>query len=123
LAHTVLTTAGLTVGDHISLPREAQRLITQYPGVITATGGLALLVAVAVTSAFIVRRRLRYETWYFVHLYTYLAIALAFSHPIAPRPVLPLAVFHPRPLVAGASVLALRRAGRAAAPHHREGLR
>ena len=31
----------------------------------------------------IVRRRLRYETWYFVHLYTYLAIALAFSHQIA----------------------------------------
>ena len=34
----------------------------------------------------IVRRRLRYETWYFVHLYTYLAIALAFSHQIATGP-------------------------------------
>jgi predicted ferric reductase len=83
LAHTALTTAGLTVGDRVSLPREAGRLITQYPGVITATAGLALLIAVAVTSAVIVRRRLRYETWYFVHLYTYLAIALAFSHQIA----------------------------------------
>jgi predicted ferric reductase len=31
----------------------------------------------------IVRRRLRYETWYFVHLYAYLAIALAFSHQLA----------------------------------------
>ena len=29
------------------------------------------------------RRRLRYETWYFVHLYAYLAIALAFSHQLA----------------------------------------
>src|SRR3954469_1464732 len=83
LAHTALTTAGLTVGDRVSLPREAQRLVTQYPGVITATAGLVLLVGVAVTSAVIVRRRLRYETWYFVHLYTYLAIALAFSHQIA----------------------------------------
>jgi predicted ferric reductase len=83
LAHTALTTAGLTVGDRISLPREAGRLISQYPGVITATAGLLLLIAVAVTSAVIVRRRLRYETWYFVHLYTYLAIALAFSHQIA----------------------------------------
>jgi predicted ferric reductase len=83
LAHTALTTAGLTVGDHTSLPREASRLITQYPGVITAVAGLVLLVAVAITSAVIVRRRLRYETWYFVHLYTYLAIALAFSHQIA----------------------------------------
>ncbi|HEX4672443.1 MAG TPA: ferredoxin reductase family protein [Solirubrobacteraceae bacterium] len=83
LAHTALTTAGLTLGDGVSLPREAVRLITQYPGVITAVAGLALFVAVAATSAVIVRRRLRYETWYFVHLYTYLAIALAFSHQIA----------------------------------------
>jgi predicted ferric reductase len=30
-----------------------------------------------------VRRRLRYETWWFVHVYAYLAIALAFSHQIA----------------------------------------
>jgi predicted ferric reductase len=29
------------------------------------------------------RRRLRYETWYYLHLYTYLAIALAFSHQFA----------------------------------------
>ena len=83
LAHTALTTAGLTIGDRISLPQEAHRLIAQYPGVITATAGLALLVAVAVTSVVVVRRRLRYESWYFVHLYTYLAIALAFSHQIA----------------------------------------
>jgi ferredoxin-NADP reductase len=26
------------------------------------------------------RRKLRYETWYYLHFYTYLAIALAFSH-------------------------------------------
>src|SRR3954466_1678013 len=83
LAHAVLTTAGLTLGDGVSLPREGRRLISQYPGVITATAGLALLIAVAVTSAVIVRRRLRYETWYFVHLYSYLAVALAFSHQIA----------------------------------------
>ena len=137
----------------------------------------------------IVRRRLRYETWYFVHLYTYLAIALAFSHQIATgrefvgdpaaraywqglylatlaavvvfrlgvpavrnarhrlrvervieeapgvvsleiggarleelegarRPVLLLALPDPRALVAVAPVLAVRRAGRAAAADH-----
>ena len=33
-----------------------------------------------ITSARAARRRLAYETWHFVHLYTYLAIALAFSH-------------------------------------------
>jgi ferredoxin-NADP reductase len=29
------------------------------------------------------RRRIAYETWYYAHLYTYLAIALAFSHQFA----------------------------------------
>jgi predicted ferric reductase len=83
LAHTVLITAGYTLGDRISLPREIARLITGYPGVITATAGLVLLIAVTGTSIAVARRRLRYETWYFVHLYAYLAIALAFSHQLA----------------------------------------
>ena len=29
------------------------------------------------------RRRMRYETWFYLHFYTYLAIALAFSHQFA----------------------------------------
>ncbi len=53
-----------------------------YPGMITATIGTALLVAVAVTSVVIVRRRLRYETWYLVHLAAYAGIALAWFHQI-----------------------------------------
>src|SRR3954470_6178567 len=83
VAHTVLIAAGYTVGDRVSLWSEAGRLISTYPGVITATAGLVVLIGVVVSSVVIVRRRLRYETWYFVHLYAYLAIALAFSHQIA----------------------------------------
>jgi predicted ferric reductase len=49
---------------------------------ITATIGTALLVAVVVSSVVIVRRRLRYETWYAVHLAAYAAIALAWFHQI-----------------------------------------
>jgi predicted ferric reductase len=83
VAHTVLTTAGYTLGDRISLSDEVSRLISGYPGVITATAGLVALIGVTVTSVVIVRRRLRYETWYFVHLYAYLGVALAFSHQLA----------------------------------------
>jgi predicted ferric reductase len=83
VAHTLLITAGYTVGDNISLGAEIDRLITGYPGVITATAGLVALIGVTVTSIVIVRRRLSYETWYFVHLYAYLAIVLAFSHQLA----------------------------------------
>jgi predicted ferric reductase len=83
IAHAALITAGYTLGDRISLPDEAGRLIGGYPGVITAVAALAILIAVAVTSAMAVRRRLRYESWHFVHLYAYLAVALAFSHQLA----------------------------------------
>ncbi|MEO8689874.1 MAG: ferredoxin reductase family protein [Solirubrobacteraceae bacterium] len=76
-------TTGYALGDGVSFPAEAGRLLSGYPGVITALAGLVTLIAVVVSSLVIVRRRLRYETWYFVHLYTYLAIALAFSHQIA----------------------------------------
>jgi predicted ferric reductase len=83
IAHTLLVTAGYTVGDDVSPWTEIERLISTYPGVITATAGLVLLIGVVVSSVVIVRRRLRYETWYFVHLYAYLAIALGFSHQLA----------------------------------------
>jgi predicted ferric reductase len=83
LAHAVLIVAGYTLGDRISLWDEIARLISGYPGVITAVAGLVALIGVTVTSVVIVRRRLRYETWYFVHLYAYLGVALAFSHQLA----------------------------------------
>ena len=83
VAHAILITAGYTLGDRISLWAEVKRLIHGYPGVITAVAGLAILIAVTVTSLAYARRRLRYETWYFVHLYAYLGIALAFSHQLA----------------------------------------
>jgi predicted ferric reductase len=82
-SHAVLITAGYTLGDRISLWAEIGRLIEGYPGVITAVAGLVILIGVTVTSLAIARRRLRYETWYFVHLYAYLGVALAFSHQLA----------------------------------------
>ncbi len=81
LAHTVLITAGYAVSDDTGVLEQVRRLIEEFPGVITATAGLVLLIGVVIASA--LRRRLRYETWYFIHLYAYLAIALAFSHQLA----------------------------------------
>jgi len=49
---------------------------------ITATVGTALLIAVAWSSVAIVRRRLRYEWWYAVHLTAYAGIALSWFHEI-----------------------------------------
>jgi predicted ferric reductase len=83
LAHTVLITLGYAGAERVSVWTQTGWLIERFPGLITAFAGMALLVVVAVGSIVIVRRRLRYETWYFVHLYAYLAIVLAFSHQLA----------------------------------------
>ena len=82
-AHTVLTTAGYALTDHVSLTRETGDLLTGYSGVLLATVALALLVAVVITSVVIVRRRLSYRVWHAVHVGAYVAIALGFSHQLA----------------------------------------
>ena len=65
---------------------ETVTLLTTYPDVLMATVAWFLLLGVAAFSARAARRRLSYETWYYAHLYTYLAIALAFSHQFADGP-------------------------------------
>jgi predicted ferric reductase len=49
---------------------------------VEATIGTVLLIAVVVTSLVIVRRRLRYESWYLVHLLAYAGIVLGWFHQI-----------------------------------------
>jgi predicted ferric reductase len=80
VAHTLLIIWGYAVTAHTSLVHQTGQLLLSYPDVMMATVALGLLVAVGVVSARAARKRLRYETWHFIHLYTYLAVALAFSH-------------------------------------------
>src|ERR1700755_1722901 len=48
LAHAALITAGYALTDRISLPREEWSLLTTFPGILTATAGLAALVGVVI---------------------------------------------------------------------------
>jgi predicted ferric reductase len=84
IAHVVLSVWGYALLDKLPVPQEISTMIIGgiYPGMITATIGTALLLAVVFTSIVIVRRRLRYEVWYAVHLMAYLGIALAWFHQI-----------------------------------------
>ncbi|MDP9115947.1 MAG: ferredoxin reductase family protein [Actinomycetota bacterium] len=83
VAHTLLIIWGYAVTAHANVLHETANVVTTYTDMLMATVALGLLVAVGVTSARAARRRLSYETWHFIHLYTYLAIALAFSHQFA----------------------------------------
>jgi predicted ferric reductase len=80
VAHTVLITVGYAGSEQISVPREFSRLLSSYPGMVTATVGTVLMVGVVISSLVIVRRRLPYEGWYFVHLSIYAGIALSYLH-------------------------------------------
>jgi predicted ferric reductase len=83
VAHGLLILWGYAVEAHTSLTSETATLLTQYPDVLMATVAGFLLLGVGIISMRAARRRVRYETWYYLHLYTYLAIALAFSHQFA----------------------------------------
>ena len=53
-----------------------------YPDMLSASVGFVLLLMAAFTSIRIARSKMKYETWWVVHLYTYLGLALAFMHQI-----------------------------------------
>ena len=81
--HVVFIVWGYAVTGHESVTSETATLLTTFPDVLMATVAWLLLLMVAGFSIRAARRRIAYETWYYAHLYTYLAIALAFSHQFA----------------------------------------
>jgi len=83
VGHAVLTTLGYAQSSHLSLVDETRDLIAHYPDVLMAIVGLGLLMAVGVSSARAGRRSLSRETWYAIHLYAYLGVALSFAHQLA----------------------------------------
>src|SRR4051794_35868351 len=83
VAHGLLVTWGYAVTAHTDVASQTKTLLLSYPDVLMATVGGLLLVGVGLVSMRAARRRMRYETWYYLHFYTYLAVALAFSHQFA----------------------------------------
>jgi predicted ferric reductase len=81
-AHVVLITLGYAQAARSGTLHEAWVLLSSYPDMLAAFAGFSLLVLAGVTSYRIVRQRLRYETWWVVHLYLYLGLALAFAHQV-----------------------------------------
>jgi predicted ferric reductase len=79
-AHATLIVWGYAVTARTNVVSQTKTMLVSYPDVLAGTVAGALFIGVGISSARAARRRLRYETWYYLHFYTYLAIALAFSH-------------------------------------------
>ena len=86
VAHAVLITAGYAQAARSGAWHEADTLVFRYPDVLIATIGLALICLAGVISIRAVRRRVRREVWWTVHLYLYLALALSFAHVVVLGP-------------------------------------
>jgi ferredoxin-NADP reductase/DMSO/TMAO reductase YedYZ heme-binding membrane subunit len=80
LAHIVLITWGYAAGQLTQTPSTLWNLVTNYPGMLLATGGTVCLFLVVFTSIKATRRRIRYESWHLLHLYAYLGVGLALPH-------------------------------------------
>jgi predicted ferric reductase len=86
VAHAVLITAGYAQAARAGLGHQIATLLSSYPDVLIATIGLGIMCLIGVISLRAIRSRLRRETWWLVHLYIYLALALSFAHVIVLGP-------------------------------------
>ena len=80
--HVVFITIGYAQASHVGALSEFWTFLVHYPDMLTATVAFVLLVMAGVSSIPAVRRKLKYQTWWVVHLYLYLALVLAFAHEI-----------------------------------------
>ena len=82
VGHAAFITVGYAHAAHDGVLHQLGQLLWTYPGILAATAGFILLIAAGVTSYRLARSRMAYETWWSVHLYTYLALFLSFSHQV-----------------------------------------
>ncbi|WP_084100173.1 ferredoxin reductase family protein [Demequina sp. NBRC 110051] len=81
LAHVALSIVGYAASASQGVVAQAWELIVGFgEPMFMAWAGLAVLVAVVVTSYAVVRARWRYENWHAVHVFSYLAIGLTIPH-------------------------------------------
>ncbi|MDY7529644.1 MULTISPECIES: ferredoxin reductase family protein [unclassified Cryobacterium] len=61
----------------------ASLAVLGMPGLVAATAGTVLFGVIAVMSVRAARRSVSYETWHGIHLLSYIALALSFTHELA----------------------------------------
>ena len=86
VGHGVLLTFAYAEAARTGVLGQIGTFISSYPDMLSATIALVVMVAIAITSVYSIRRRLKRERWWAVHLFMYLALALAFAHEIALGP-------------------------------------
>lgn len=80
LLHPFLITNGHAILNDSTYPGQYIDFLKHWDDVMLAFIGYILLLITIVLSATIIRKRLKYETWYYVHVFNYAAVALISLH-------------------------------------------
>ena len=80
ILHPVLMTLGYSKEAGMLLASQFWLFLTSFDHVLQAFIAYLMFVSIVALSLWIVRKRLRYEVWYGIHVLLYLAIILAFNH-------------------------------------------
>ncbi|MER6961917.1 ferredoxin reductase family protein [Streptomyces sp. NPDC000618] len=83
VGHVVFITFGYAESSSMNPVSQLVDLAETVEGVLRAAVAMLLILVIGGVSARWARRRLAYETWHFIHLYTYVAVVLAFTHQVA----------------------------------------
>jgi predicted ferric reductase len=81
--HVITIIWGYALTAHKNVIGEGVTVVLTYPDMLKASFGTLLLLATGFFSARAARKRLGYETWYYLHLATYLAVTLGFAHQLS----------------------------------------
>jgi predicted ferric reductase len=85
--HVFFVTLGYAGHDRAPMAIEFYRLVVHYPWMLPALVAFIFFIAAGISSYKKARAKMSYETWWTIHLYTYLAIALSFMHQVLTGPM------------------------------------
>ena len=85
--HVLFVILGYAGQDHIPLYKELWRVLTQYPWMWAGLAGFILMMMAGISSYKKARAKMSYETWWIIHIYMYLAVALSFMHQVLDGPM------------------------------------
>jgi len=85
--HVLLVTVGYAGQFHVNLASELINILTTFNWMWAALAGFIFMITAGITSYKKARAKLSYEAWWVIHVSTYSAIALSFTHQVLNGPM------------------------------------
>jgi predicted ferric reductase len=80
--HVLFTLLGYSMRDEISIWSELFKLVDTVPDMLKSLIAFIAMLAIGISSYRRVRTHMNYQTWWILHLTSYLAVLMAFDHQV-----------------------------------------